>query len=125
MTCFTTHCKAYCYIDWLKNQTDLAYVLILLAGLIIRYELRFILRIIFVEKEILFNLEVCQSEVARIDRDIEAIICALFTVIFGSLCLTRFILFELYPIGSIRCQILVLSQHDHAEAERTPLSQSF
>ena len=74
---------AYCYIDWLKNQTDLAFVLILLAGLIIRYELRFILLIILVEFEFLFNLEVRQSEVARIDRDIEAIICALITVIIG------------------------------------------
>ena len=33
-----------------------------------------------VEIEILFNLEVRQSEVTRIHRDIEAIICALITV---------------------------------------------
>ena len=99
-------------------------VLVLLVTLLSKHRLWFIFLTILVEIEILFNLEVRQSEFTRIDRDIEAIICPLITVIIGQLSLTRIILFEHDLIGTIRSRIFILSWHDHAEVERTPSSQS-
>ena len=73
----------------------------LLVSLLSMYGLRFIFLVILVEFEILFNTEVRQCEVTRIDRGIRALIRTLITVIINQLSPALIILFKLYFIGSI------------------------
>ena len=55
----------------------------LLVSLLGMYGLRFIFLVILVEFEILFNTEVRQCEVTRIDRGIRALIRTVITVIIN------------------------------------------